>query len=110
MAFEDSDLAEEIHELTDLLRVDPGWSGLRTALHNKGLSIDTTLLATYCEDGDGHEYGVVVTQDKMIFEFSGSPTNTNLRDAQLLEWKDRTNDESFATECPQVRVALTLLP
>ena len=62
-------LRQEVKELTELFRRDPGWRDLRAAALAKGLPPDETLLAGFCEDEEGREYGAFVTRDGRVFEF-----------------------------------------
>jgi hypothetical protein len=67
-------LQEEVQELTDLLRNDPEWEGLRKAFAQKGFSINEVLLAGFLEDEEWGEYGAFVTMAGDVYEYK---RNTN---------------------------------
>lgn len=63
---------EVVASLTALLREseEPFWSSLRQALRNQDVQPDHAALAERCEQGNGSEFGVVVTADGEVFQFS----------------------------------------
>jgi hypothetical protein len=66
-------LREEVQELTDLLRGDPGWAGLRTTLASRDLTPADVLLISFCEDETKGEYGAFLTvRDRRLFEYERS--------------------------------------
>lgn len=66
-----------------------------------------TFLAVFLEDGDGNEYGVLVTAEQRVFEYERQIRLPG-RKPKLTSWNDRTEDRQFERECPQVGVALGL--
>ena len=62
-------LLEEVEELTDLLRTDDEWSGLRAELSRNGHDPMRLQLAGFCEDECGKEYGVFLHEDGLVSFF-----------------------------------------
>jgi hypothetical protein len=64
---EDALLEQEVSELTELLRTDPAWEGLRQAIRSKGFQVEHLMLAAFMEDGEHHEWGALVAQDGRVY-------------------------------------------
>ena len=60
------------HELTALLRSDPGFECLRQAIRGRGVDPGRVLLAGFFEDEVGHEFGAIVAPDGRVFAFKRS--------------------------------------
>jgi hypothetical protein len=118
---------EEINELTGRLRAsavaapegqDPRrhmrgalaehWADLRAILRRKGVKLNATLLVSLLEDGDGLEYGVLVTPERRVIDFSRR-IRVHRLGPRLLTWRDRTGDRAFRREFPQIAVALKMV-
>lgn len=84
-------LRQEVEELTDLLRNDAVFAGLRDLLTDRGLLPSETLLAGFIESEDESMYGVFVTFDLHCIRFETSP------DGGLAEWRSM-DDLSMVTE------------
>ncbi len=93
---------QEVSELTELLREE--WDDLREILSAKGFDVSTTVLASFCEDDEGMEYGVFVTSEKRIYEYS-----RNTEQGDSLELTDITDDKAKILEYPQIPFALKMI-
>jgi hypothetical protein len=100
-------LRQEVEELTDLVRTSPEWKDLRSALSAKDLTPSDVLLATFYEDEEENEYGIFVTTERRIFEFSRS-TRKGAKPRFTL-WIERTGDSRTLREYPMIEEALALL-
>ena len=92
-----ADYKEEIQELTELLNTE--WTDLKEMLSNE-LNLDNALLCSYFEDDDEGEYGVILTKDKQIYQFSIQE--------EVLEVIKVEHVQNIEEEYPQVIVALKL--
>ncbi len=92
-------------ELAALLRDDAKWSDLRRALESKGQSPQLTLLAGFMEDEENHEFGVVVTHKRQVFEFE---RNTSGSTTSFTKWREVTNPDELLDTFPAVRVGLEI--
>jgi hypothetical protein len=99
---------KEVTELTTLLREDPEWDELRRLLRRRRMSPAEVLLAAFTEDGDGMEYGALVTPDRRVIEYHRR-IGLHRSGPRVLVWRDRTTDPAVAAEIPQVPVALEML-
>ena len=90
-----ADYKEEIQELTELLNTE--WEDLKEMLSEE-INLEGALLCGYMEDEDEGEYGVVLTKDKQIYNFS-------IQDGELQVTKiDDVRD--IEEDYPQILVAL----
>ncbi len=62
-------LEQEVDELTEMLRNDASWEGLRNALAMRGFAADEVLLAGFMEDEADGEYGAIVTRSGQVYEY-----------------------------------------
>ncbi len=79
--------------LTELLRNgnDPFWHILRSVLKEKNIDHKTTYLPESNEEGHALEYGIIVTEDKKIYEFYLRFTNDKMDSlVEILKWDDIT--------------------
>jgi hypothetical protein len=101
---------EEVEDLTGRLRTDPDEEELRSVLKRKGLDPASVLLVSCLQDGDDHEWGVVVTPERRVIEYERRVRLPAPRKrARLLRWEDKTGDAKFRRFCPAVTVALEML-
>lgn len=105
--FDEADLRLEIEELTDLLRNDATWANLREILREKGFDPATTLLASFMEDEECNEYGVLVTREKRVIEYQRCMINGQDNSASWVT-VDITNRPERLADYPQVPIALAL--
>jgi hypothetical protein len=99
------ELNNEIDELTSMLRNAPSLSELRLALFNKGLNPATTQLASFVEDEELKEYGVVVSDNGEIFEFVRD--NGTCPATEFVTWVHLQNiSSSLAAAYPTIPIAL----
>jgi hypothetical protein len=99
---------QEVAELTHLLRHDPEWEELRRVLRRRRVRPAEALLAAFLEDGDGMEYGALVTADRRVIEYNRRIA-LHRRGPRVVVWRDRTDDPKVVAEYPQVAVALEML-
>jgi len=89
---------EEIQELTNLLHTE--WTDLKDVL-SKEINMENALLCSYFEDEDEDEYGIVLTKNKQIYEFS-----IQEGDLEIIEME---SNDGIEEEYPQIVVALTMI-
>jgi hypothetical protein len=101
---EDADLSrQQIEELTDMLRNDETWENLRVILREKGFDPETTLLVSFMEDEEDHEFGVLVTSDRRVIEYK---RNTDVNDAASFEAVEITDRPDRLEDYPEIPIAL----
>lgn len=99
---------QEILELTELLRDDEDWGDLKEILTNKGFNVSKIALVSFMEDDEENEYGVIVTKDIKISEYSRSTQNgkNNIKNFKI---KDITNEKDEIDKYPQISVAIDMI-
>lgn len=98
-------LRQEVEELTELLREDPGWGDLRTALREKGLTPEHLVLAGFFEDEGEHEFGAVVTPEGRFFQFQRSSAAES---SKFTRWTEHENPEALLSMFPAVVEAASI--
>lgn len=98
---------QEISELTELLREDEDWEDLRSILRLKGFDYNHILLVSFIEDEEENEYGVVVTCDLNVFEYSRS-TKDGIDIFNSIKINDITNTDKL-DKYPQVSIAIDMI-
>ena len=58
---------QEIFELTELLNEE--WNDLKSILIQAGIDLKRTALASFMEDEDENEYGVLINKDLKILQY-----------------------------------------
>ncbi|MBO0730414.1 MAG: hypothetical protein J2P57_14230 [Acidimicrobiaceae bacterium] len=101
------DLVLEVTELTELLRTSPTMAPLREALARQGVDSGKALLGSFYEDEDSHEYGVVIRDDGMVFEYTRDTGDSD--PSQFTTWKGIEDLETAVDEYPQIEVALGMV-
>ena len=106
-----SDRWEPIRELTGLLRTsdEPLWERLRLLLREKGIDPATTLLAECFPDDAELEFGLVVTQERRLFQFGLDYLHTTVEQGSFAEWVERTADVAGSPCRERAAAALELL-
>jgi hypothetical protein len=105
---DDSLYQQEVEELTEFVRNDEGWADLRNILIEKQFDIPNTWLAAFAEDEDEMEYGVLVTREKKVFEYSRS-TADGKNNASNFSFNELTDLNSTLNKHPQVKVAFRMI-
>ena len=62
-------LRQEVEELTEMLRTEPGWKDLRKVLANAGIAYNEVLLAGFFESEDWREWGAIVTKEGKVYRY-----------------------------------------
>lgn len=96
---------QEVLELTELLREDEDWEDLRGILKVKGFDLNQILLVSFMEDEEENEYGVIVTRDLNVSEYSRSTKEGN-NNAGSFKLNDITNE---LDKYPQISVAINMI-
>ena len=96
---------QEILELTELLKEDEGWEDLRNVLVLKGFDLTQILLVSFMEDEEENEYGVIVTKELRVIEYSRSTKNGE-ENIDSFDSKDITNEMN---KYPQTLVAIDMI-
>lgn len=92
-----SDFKEEIIELTELLNSE--WEDLKEIL-SKNLDITGAYLCSYGEYETSGEYGIILTQQKEIYEFSITERYTSVTRVE--------NVKEIEQDYPQILVAMNM--
>lgn len=108
MKFSNEVLAQEVIEWTELLRHDPSLQSLRILLSSAGFPPEQILLAHFMEDELENEFGVVVTSEKKVFQYSRSTSTTASSEASFII-DERTSNSDLLREYPQVQIAEKLI-
>ena len=101
----------EIVELTAPLRNsnDAMWARLRQLLLEHGVSADTAILATSFPDDASFEFGVVVTNERRVYQFGLDYLHKSVEKGSFTEWVDLTERYASSPYREEVVVALDLL-
>lgn len=99
---------QEVEELTDLLRNDIGWSDLKNVLSENGFYVNDILLASFIEDDEENEYGLLVTKEKKIYEYARSITNEE-NNENYFTYKELTKLEEAFEQYPQLNAAFKMI-
>lgn len=94
---------QEIIELTELLNTDEDWSDLKNILIKAGIDLSKTVLASFMEDDEENEYGVIVSKDLTIRRFSRKIDIGNL------ELTNITKDENELSKYPQIAISIKMI-
>ena len=89
-------LEQEVRELTEFIRHDPDWEGRRHFFRLRGLAPEEFVMGGFCEDEIGNEYGVIVTREHKVFEYSRS-IDLPKRRGKLKSWTE-VSDVDAATK------------
>ena len=102
-------LVEEVNENTEALRGDEDiyFTQLREMLREKGIDPEEALLASFLEDEEENEYGLIVCGRNGVFEYERSREKGAPR--AFTTWTKLTDLTEAAREYPQLEVALELL-
>jgi hypothetical protein len=107
-AFMQRMLRKEVEVLTAKLRDDPEWDDLRRVLRRRRIRPAEALMASLFEDGDGIEFGVLVTGDRRVIDYRRRIA-LHRQGPRVLAWRDRTDDPGVIADFPQVAIALEML-
>ena len=99
---------QEVLELTELLWYYEDWGDLRDTLIEKGFNIRQITLVSFMEDGEENEYGVIVTKNIKISEYSRS-TQNGKNNVDNFRIKDITNEKDKIDKYPQILVAIDMI-
>ena len=99
---------EEILELTELLRDDEEWTDIREILIKKGFDLHKIVLVSFMEDEVENEYGVIITNDMIIYEYERS-TQRGKNPMDSFKIKDITDDKNERDNYPQISVAINMI-
>lgn len=101
------DLVLEVAELTELLRTSPNMAPLREALARQGVDSAKALLGSFYEDEESHEYGVVIRDDGMVFQYTRDTEPSD--PSQFTTWRGIEDLARAVDECPQIEAALEMV-
>ncbi|MFQ9546394.1 MAG: hypothetical protein ACLR02_15415 [Clostridium sp.] len=99
---------QEVLELTELLKNDEEWEDLRNILIQKGFNLSKTVLVSFVEDDKGNEYGVIVTKDIQIIEYS-KLTQHEKNNIDIFKLKNITNEKDKINKYPQIPIAIDMI-
>lgn len=106
MAIDEKLYRQEIEELTYLVKNE--WDDLRRILIDSNFDINKTLLVSFAENEDESEYGVLVNENKQVFEYKRSTAmdKNNIENFSVIEI---TNDPNACNKSPQIEVAKKMI-
>jgi len=95
----------------ELLRTspDPIWRRARELLEERGISSATSILATSFPDDASFEFGVVVTDDRRVYQFGLDYLHKPVEQGVFTEWVDLTERHAGSPYSDDVAAALELL-
>ena len=99
---------QEVLELTELLKNDEEWEDLRNILIQKGFNLSKTVLVSFVEDDKGNEYGVIVTKDIQIIEYSKLNKHEK-NNIDIFKLKNITNEKDKINKYPQIPIAIDMI-
>lgn len=99
---------QEVLELTELLREDEDWKDLRDILIKKGFVLNEIVLAAFMEDDEENEYGVIVTPNMKVSEYSRS-TKEGENNIEHFSIKDISSKKNEIDKYPQIYVAIDMI-
>lgn len=99
---------QEVEELTDFVRSDANWTDLRGILIEKGFNPFDILLVSFIEDENEMEYGIIVKNDKKVFEYSRS-TAEGKNNINYFEILEITDNNDVIVQYPQIEVAFKMI-
>jgi len=102
---------EYVLRCTELLRTspDPIWRRARELLQERGISSATSILATSFPDDTSFEFGVVVTDDRRVYQFGLDYIHKPVEQGVFTEWVDLTERHAGSPYSDDVAAALELL-
>lgn len=98
----ESELESEVRELTRLLREDPSFDDIRSALVAKGIAVSNVILAGLIEGEDESQYGVAITSGLKCIRFDLAA------DGSVTEWAEVVDIDSLTVDFQAVKVAVQL--
>lgn len=99
---------EDIERLTNYIRNEKDWSDLSNILVEKGFNLIDILLIAFHEDEEEMEYGVIVTKEKKVFQYSRS-TEKGKNNIDNFNISDITNDSEAKGDYPQIEIAYKMI-
>ena len=99
---------QEVLELTELLRDDEEWEDLRDILTEKGFNLSQIVLVSFMQDDEENEYGVIVTKDIQIIEYS-KLTQHEKNNIDIFKLKNITNEKDKINKYPQIPIAIDMI-
>ena len=97
---------QEIFELTELLNEE--WDDLKSILIQAGIDLRRTALASFMEDEDENEYGVLVNKDLKILQYERK-TQEAKNNIENFKMFDITENEEELIKYPQIAVAIDMI-
>jgi hypothetical protein len=98
----EAELRLEVSELTELLREDSDFAGLRSLLTAQGRHASKVLLAGLVCGEDNSQYGVFITADLQCLLFEIGPSN------QLVRWERVEDVDALAKDFSAVNVGIAM--
>lgn len=99
---------QEIIELTELLNEDEQWEDLKNILVEAKIDLSMTVLASFMEDDEENEYGVIVRKDLKIFKYERK-TQEGKNNIENFEMVDITENEEELNKYPQIAIAIDMI-
>lgn len=99
---------EEIVELTNRIKYDEKWTVLRNIILEKNFNLNDILLVSFFEDEEEMEYGVIITREKKVFQYSRS-TEKDKNNIDNFNISDITNDSEAKGDYPQIEIAFKMI-
>jgi hypothetical protein len=100
---------------TRLLRKsdDPLYVRLRNLLNERGINVESSALAAFFPDDGNVEFGVLVTQDRHVYEFDlhygKGDLSAQVRTATITDWRDCSTRWAMTPSKGDVEDALRML-
>src|SRR5947207_679632 len=90
MVWTDRTREERVEELTGWLRTspDPLFVRLRALIPEKGIDVQRALLAELFPDDSSLEFGILVTEERRVFQFDFDYLHVDIERGRLITWRE----------------------
>lgn len=104
-------VVQRVQEFYRLLQSStaPLWCRLRYLLAEKGINPQTSLVADFFPDDCQFEFGLVVAQDRRVFQFGFDYLHKTIAEGAFSEWEELTDRYHETPYDEQISVALQML-
>jgi len=111
---DDDDYADAVihaRNLTQMLRSDPRpyWTRVRELFRSRGVSPEEAVIADTFPDDVDFVFGVVISQNRRVFQFDFEHYEKDVEDGNFTAWRDVTDSYLDKTYALEVQAGLEML-
>lgn len=101
---------QEIERITKVLQVSPEelWGRIRFLLQEKGLVPERTIVACSYQEDYQYEFGIVVSEDKKIYQYGFDFLHKKIPEGTFKEWNDITEEYHKSPHRKEIEIALQI--